>query len=197
MDTELLRSTKDPLDLIRPRRSSFIDFSLQKDRPDINCKEWGASDVNENRFNPRYSSATNVKHTREISFDKYISRKENLFGATNNSPHVLSANDVKQLSKNIAPGEKEFIDLSQHRPKYYKNDLVKDNSTCLRKSLPNEGIQFDKGLLRTGTVLRYKGFVITDKGKKVDTALLNADNLKDRFELEKIRIKEERQKAMD
>ena len=62
LDPELLRSTKDPLDLIRPRRSSFIDFSLQKDRPDINSKEWGRIDVNENRFNPRYSSATDVKH---------------------------------------------------------------------------------------------------------------------------------------
>jgi len=109
----------------------------------------------------------------------------------------MNADDIKQLSKRIGPGEKEFIDIRKHRPKYYKNDLVKDNSDCLRRSLPGSSIQFDKGLLRAGTVLRYKGFIITEKGKKVDTALLNADNLKDRFELEKLRLQEERQKIID
>ena len=126
-----------------------------------------------------------------------MSRRENLFDSPNNSPHVLNADDMMQLSKHIAPGEKEFIDIRKHRPKYYKNDLVKDNSTCLRRSLPDHSIQFDKAMLRAGTVLRYKGFIITNKGKKVDTALLNADNLKDKFQLEKLRLQDEKQKIID
>jgi len=52
-------------------------------------------------------------------------------------------------------------------------------------------------LLREGTVLRYKGFVITHKGKKVDVALLNEDNLKDRFQLERIRLEKELKKVQD
>ena len=120
-----------------------------------------------------------------------------MFESPSDSPHVLTADDIAQLGRSVAPSHQEFIDLKKHSPRYHDYPLAKDNTSCLRKSLPDQSIQFDKGLLRAGTILRYKGFIITSKGKKVDTALLNPDSLKDRFQLEQLKLREQRQKLLE
>jgi hypothetical protein len=74
-----------------------------------------------------------------------------------------------------------FENLFAHTTKYHNNDLVRDLKEPIRKQKDRPNVLFEKGILREGTVLRYKGFVVTHKGTKVDTALLNPDNLKDRF----------------
>lgn len=59
---------------------------------------------------------------------------------------------------------------------YHMNELVAEKKEFLHKKLPDHSINFDKGLLRDGTVLRYRGFIVTNKGKKIDEVLLNPDN---------------------
>ena len=115
-------------------------------------------------------------------------RTGDIFGKSGcNSPHVLSHDDCRAMSQLVGyrdPAVKKsfaFEDIYAHTTKYAHNDLVKDTKLVVNQKV--NSYDFEKGMLREGTILRRKGFVITDKGKKVDPALLNKDDLKDRFEL--------------
>ena len=72
----------------------------------------------------------------------------------------------------------------------YKNDLVKDPKMAVRRKTCVGNVQFDLGLLREGTVLKSNGFIMTDKGRMIDSSLLDEDD--------PVRKKlEERQKRME
>ena len=75
-----------------------------------------------------------------------------------------------------------YENIFEHKTKYHKNDLVPDRKVCVDKEKNKcNRVTFAKGLIREGTTLKYRGFVITNKGTQVDPALLNPDSLKDRF----------------
>ena len=58
----------------------------------------------------------------------------------------------------------------------YTNDILKDPKTAVRKNTCTGNVQFVKGLLRDGTVLRSNGFIMTAKGRMIDSSLLDEDD---------------------
>ena len=71
-----------------------------------------------------------------------------------------------------------------------------DHTAPIAKNIKASHADFHKGILREGTVLKYKGFVITHKGRQVDIALLSESNIRDRFQLEQLRKEKEREKLL-
>lgn len=55
-------------------------------------------------------------------------------------------------------------------------------------------VQFNLGLLREGTVLKSNGFIMTDKGRMIDSSLLDEDDpVRKKLEERQKRMEEEQQ----
>ena len=58
---------------------------------------------------------------------------------------------------------------------FYKNDLVKDKAKCTRAKIHGNH-KMETALLRDGTVLKHKGFIITSLGRVLDASLLDEND---------------------
>ena len=53
---------------------------------------------------------------------------------------------------------------------------MKDIKACNRKKTSGPLVEFEKNLLREGVVIRAHGFVYTEKGRVIDTELLDEED---------------------
>lgn len=58
----------------------------------------------------------------------------------------------------------------------YKNDILKDPKIAVRKNQATGSVQFIRGLLRDGTVLKSNGYIMTAKGRMIDSSLLDEED---------------------
>ena len=52
------------------------------------------------------------------------------------------------------------------------NDLPRDSKDCLKLALRNHSVNFDKGLIREGVVIKKDGLIRTNRGVLPDQSLL-------------------------
>lgn len=62
---------------------------------------------------------------------------------------------------------------NQTKGHFYKNELTKDLKACNSKKTSGPLVEFQKNLLRAGVVIRANGFIYTEKGRVIDTELLD------------------------
>ena len=58
----------------------------------------------------------------------------------------------------------------------HKNDILKDPKQAVRKNTAIGNVQFVKGLLREGTILKSNGYIMTAKGRMIDSSLLDEED---------------------
>ena len=191
---------KDPLlDYVRPKKKCFIDFGLQQPR----STDQFLNKVHENRFtgNDFYQSESNLKknlgfsseppacqkHMRQVNFSQMLKRVE-LFGV-GDSPYVVNEDDQRALSQLIGVKQVEcdpvkekekryrnlFTNPNMQIKKFYKNDLVIDKAHGTRPNVHGNH-KMERQILRNGTILKHKGFIITSLGRVLDASLLDEND---------------------
>lgn len=192
---------KDPLlDYVRPKKKCFIDFGLQQPRSTAQF----LNKVHENRFtgNDFYQSESNLKknlgfsseppacqkHMRQVNFSQMIKRAD-LFGDPSNSPYVVNQDDERALSQLIGVRQVESDPVKEKEKRYknlftnpnmaiktfYKNDILKDKAHGTRPKI-HGNLNMERAILREGTILKNKGFVITSLGRVLDASLLDEND---------------------
>lgn len=124
-----------------------------------------------------------------------------------NSPYIITEDDKRALSQLIGVKEVESDPVKEKEKRYrnlftnpnlavktfYKNDLVKDKAAATRPKIKGN-MNLERAILREGTVLKHKGFIITSLGRVLDASLLD-ENDPLRKKLEKQQL--DRKKAME
>jgi len=58
---------------------------------------------------------------------------------------------------------------------FYKNDILKDKAHGTRPKI-HGNLNMERAILREGTILKNKGFVITSLGRVLDASLLDEND---------------------